>query len=87
MKLSDFNSWFKDKKNLIGLWHVEPNKNTLGQFTIGCYFDSSKNKYIVYKNGERNNRIIRLETEDEDEAYNKLKSMVIFEERNNKGYY
>lgn len=87
MKLNDFNSWFEDKKNLIGLWNVEPNKNILSQFTIGCYFDSIKNKYIVYKNGERNNHTIYLETEDEDEAYNKLQSMILFEKKNNEGYY
>ncbi len=53
---------------------------------MGCYFDEATKKYKVYSNDEHSTHTIYLETDNEDEAYAELQSMVVFEQRNNKGY-
>ena len=40
----------------------------------------------VYSNDEHSTHTVYLETDNEDEAYEELQSMVVFEQRNNKGY-
>lgn len=87
MKSSEFEKWVEGKKSLVGMWRIKSREKSLAPFTIGCYFDQPEGKWKVYKVGERNDYNIRLETEDEDKAYDKLKSMVLFEVENNRGYF
>lgn len=87
MNAKEFEKWVVDKKTSVGMWSIESNKKSLKQFTIGCYFDDQEKKWKVYSTGERNKHKVYLVTDDEDEAYEKLQARVIFEQRNNKGYY
>ena len=87
MKAIEFERWFEDKKNTIGMWGVEAQKKIVKEFTMGCYYDLDDHKWKVYANEERGQFVIYLETESEEEAFDELKAMVSFEQKNNKGYY
>lgn len=86
MNHKEFESWVADKVASIGLLSIESNSKSLKPFTMGCYFDEATKKYKVYSNDEHSTHTIYLETDNEDEAYAELQSMVVFEQRNNKGY-
>ena len=86
LKAVEFKKWLEDNQPQLGMWTVETEKKVVKDFTMGCYFDSDTNKWTVYIVGERGQYTVWLETEDEDKAYDELQSMVIFEQRNNKGY-
>lgn len=86
MNAKEFEEWVADKRTSVGMWSIESNKKSLKPLTLGCYFDDCEKKWKVYSNEERNQHTVYLVTEDENEAYEELQSMVIFEQRNNKGY-
>lgn len=84
MKQSEFEAWFKDKQNLIGMYTVVIGHYTKGgQFVIGCYYDKADNKWKIYETCEQRPNIT-FETSDEDEVFNELKDIIEFEIRNNK---
>lgn len=68
----------------LGKWKLEIDNEILTDFTIGCFFDVGENKWKVYVNNERGRHRIRLTTENEEEAFNELLSIVNFEIENNK---
>ena len=86
LKAIEFKKWLEDNQPQLGMWAVESEKKVLRDFTIGCYFDSDTNKWRVYVNKERGVHKVRLETSDERQAYEKLKSLVEYVSENNKGY-
>ena len=53
-------------------------------FTIGCFYDTCEKKWKVYVNNERGRHRIRLITENEEEAFDDLLSIVNFEVENNR---
>ena len=50
-------------------------------FVLGCYFDESKQKWIVYENGERGMHYELLETDDQKAAFESLLSWIEYERR------
>ena len=65
----------------VGGYDIETDELAMDKadFVLGCYFDESKHKWVVYKNDERGMSSIRLETEDQKAAFEKLLSMIEFE--------
>lgn len=68
----------------LGKWRLEIDDEILADFTIGCFYDVSDNKWKVYVNDERGRHRIRVITESEEEAFNELFSIVNFEIENNR---
>ena len=65
----------------IGDYDIETDELAMSKadFILGCYFDESKQKWVVYKNNERGMGSIRLETDDQKAAFDKLLSMIEFQ--------
>ena len=87
MKAKEFEIWLKDKKGLIGRWKVEPDNENMADYVVGCFRDNKSETWKVYINRERGRHRIRLETNDENQAFDKLKSLVEYVIENNRGYY
>lgn len=68
----------------LGKWKLEIGDEILADFTIGCFYDTCVRKWKVYVNNERGRHRIRLMTENEEEAFDELLSIVNFEIENNK---
>ncbi len=85
MNKLEFLHWLQNYESSLGHWKVSFVKNSKSQYTLGCYKDYNSGKYVVYENDEHSHSDVLI-TENQDEAYDELKSMVLFEVRNNKGY-
>lgn len=68
----------------IGRWEVAFNEYTKAEFVIGYHYNSSTNKYEVYINNERGRQRIKMMTDNEIEALNKVLSLVEFEVESNR---
>ncbi len=62
----------------VGSWDIVLDHLSKADFTLGCYYDKEKRTWKVYENEERGMRGIRLETSSEDQAFDKLYSMIEF---------
>lgn len=82
LKLLEFEKWLLDNQGTIGSWRVEPHKKVLTKCTLGCYYEPETYLWKVYLNDEKKHHVVYLETEDEDTAYNELRFMVTFTQRN-----
>lgn len=63
----------------LGMWQIAVDKLCMGDFILGCYFDNNEKMWRVYKNSERGDHWERLSTASEQEAFDKLYSMIEFE--------
>ena len=86
MKKQEFVRWVSQYENSIAFWKIEIEELAEGECTIGCYYSGEKKSWIVYLNDDRGKHRVRLETENEEKAYDKLKSMVETQMENSKGY-
>ena len=68
----------------LGKWKLEIDDEIFADFTIGCFYDTCGSIWKVYVNNERGGHRIRLMTENEEEAFDELLSIVNFEIENNK---
>lgn len=65
----------------VGDWKIVLNHLSSGDFILGCYYDNETRTWKVYKNIERGMQSIRLETTSEEEALDKIFSMIEFENK------
>ncbi len=84
MKKAEYLNLINEKKNKIGAWEVELGQNSKAGFVMGYYFNQDSGVYDVYVNNERGRQRIRLSTNDEVRALDKLLSMIEFEIETNK---
>lgn len=63
---------------------METENEVFSDFTIGCFYDLIDNKWKIYVNNEKGRHRIRLMTDNEEEAFDELLSIVNFEIENNK---
>lgn len=81
------NEFIKNQKYLqekLGRWRLETENEVFSDFTIGCFYDLIDNKWKIYVNNEKGRHRIRLMTDNEEEAFDELLSIVNFEIENNK---
>lgn len=71
-------------KDKIGMWHVMLGQNSKADFDMGYYYNQNSGMYDVYINNERGSHRIRLSTNDELMALNKLLSMIKCEIESNR---
>lgn len=86
MKKEDFMSWFEEKQDALAMWSVSVDEENLSDFVVGCFFDRKSETWKVYINKERGKHRVRLETKDEEQAFNKLQALVEYVIENNRGY-
>ncbi|ROR29200.1 hypothetical protein EDD66_103135 [Mobilisporobacter senegalensis] len=79
MKRNDFLEKIKKYDGKLEMWQLETNELCHGDYILGCYFDNDSKVWKVYINNERGRQRIKLSTKDEDEAFDKLFSMVQFQ--------
>ncbi len=84
MKKEEFLLIMKELQNKLGKWKLEVGKEIFADFFIGCFYDTNESKWKVYINNERGRHRIRLVTENEEDAFEELFSIVNFEIENNK---
>ncbi len=87
MKKKEFKKWLDEKKDALATWNVVVDEEDMSDYVVGCFFDNNTRKWKVYINKERGRHRIRLETDDEKQAFDKLKSLVEYVIENNRGYY
>ena len=63
-------------KHKLGVWQLETEQEDFSDFVRGCFYDEEEGKWKVYDNGERGMRIIWLETESEEEAFDELLELI-----------
>ena len=56
----------------LEMWKVAINENRNLDFVVGYYFNETKRKFEVYVNNEHGKRSVRLATESEVEALQRL---------------
>lgn len=66
----------------LGMWQIVVDKLCLGDFILGCYFDENEEMWKVYINNERGRHREKLSTDSEQEAFDKLYSMIKFQFEN-----
>lgn len=76
MTENEFAEKLVDLKKQIGIMDIVIGRESLADFVLGCCYDEDIKKWKVYKNHERGWHSIRLVTESEEEAFDKLFSMV-----------
>lgn len=86
MKKEDFMSWLTDQQDALTPWTVAVDKEKLTDFVVGCFFANDSATWKVYINKERGEHRVRLETEDEEQAFNKLKRLVEYIIESNREY-
>lgn len=84
MKKEEFIKKLEDLQSRIGQWKIEVEKEIFVDFSMGCFYDVSENKWKVYINNERGRHRVRLVTDNEETAFDKLLSIVNFEIENNR---
>lgn len=84
MKRNDFENMKESLQKQVGIWKIVTEKKSLSDFVLGCFYDLKDNKWKVYINNEKGRQHIRLQTDSEDIAFDRLLSMVKFEIENNK---
>ena len=84
MKRNEFIKNQKDIQEKLGRWRLETENEVFSDFTIGCFYDLIDNKWKIYVNSEKGRHRIRLMTDNEEEAFDELLSIVNFEIENNK---
>lgn len=84
MKRNEFIKNQKDLQEKLGRWRLETENEVFSDFTIGCFYDLIDNKWKIYVNNEKGRHRIRLMTDNEEEAFDELLSIVNFEIENNK---
>lgn len=82
MKKDEFLIKLKDIQDSLGNWNVELGEETFADFIIGCFFDETIGQWKVYVNRERGRHSIRLVTENEEEAFDKLLAIIKFQAEN-----
>ena len=77
MKREDF---LKVKKGLQKNfhWDICVDYEAFADFCIGCFYDDKEEKWKVYINYERGYHCIQLITESEEEAFDRLLSIINF---------
>lgn len=85
MNKLEFLHWLQDNRGNLGRISVDISHESFSPYTLGC-FKNSNNEYVVYENDEHSHYTV-LTTPNQDKAFDELKSMVLFEIRNNRGYY
>lgn len=63
----------------VGDWDIVLDNFSSADFILGCYYDKDTKTWKVYENDEKGMRGIRLETASEEKAFDKLYSMIEFE--------
>ena len=86
MKKEDFMNWLTDQQDALTPWTVAVDKENLADFVVGCFFDNDSATWKVYINKERGEHRVRLETQDEEQAFNKLKRLVEYIIESNREY-
>lgn len=84
MKRNEFIKNQKDLQEKLGRWRLETENEVFSDFTIGCFYDLIDNKWKIYVNNEKGRHRIRLMTDNEEEAFDELLTIVNFEIENNK---
>lgn len=84
MKRNEFIKNQKDLQEKLGRWRLETENEVFSDFTIGCFYDLIDNKWKIYVNSEKGRHRIRLMTDNEEEAFDELLTIVNFEIENNK---
>lgn len=84
MKRNEFIKNQKELQEKLGRWRLETENEVFSDFTIGCFYDLIDNKWKIYVNNEKGRHRIRLMTDNEEEAFDELLSIVNFEIENNK---
>lgn len=84
LKRNEFIKNQKDLQEKLGRWRLETENEVFSDFTIGCFYDLIDNKWKIYVNNEKGRHRIRLMTDNEEEAFDELLSIVNFEIENNK---
>lgn len=84
MNRKEFLKIKEELQGKLGKWKLEIGDEIFADFTIGCFYDTCERKWKVYVNNERGRHRIRLMTENEEEAFDELLSIVNFEIENNK---
>lgn len=79
MNKKDYLVKINEYKDKIGVWNISFKQNSAAGFVMGYYFNSKNNLFDIFINNERGEQRIRLSTNDELKALDKLLSMVEFE--------
>ena len=84
MEKKEYIDRINELKDKIGLWDVELNEYTKADFVIGYYYNENTQEYTVYINKERGRHRVRKITKNENEALEKLVSMLEYEAESNR---
>ena len=87
MSKEEFIKWFEDYKDGLTTWKVDIDNENMTDYVVGCFRDNKSGTWKVYINMERGRHRIRLETNNENQAFDKLKSLVTYVLENGRGYY
>ncbi|SMC29602.1 hypothetical protein SAMN02745134_03957 [Clostridium acidisoli DSM 12555] len=81
MNREEFLKGIEEFQNKLGMWQIEIDKLCMGDFILGCYFDECEEKWKVYQNNERGRHWEMMSTTSEQEALEKLYSIIKFHSR------
>lgn len=84
MEKKDYINKINELKDKIGVWSISLEVCSKAGFVMGYFWNLKTEKYDVYINNERGRQRIRLSTDDELEALDKLLSMIEFEIESNR---
>jgi len=78
MTRTEFNEKTEHYHGRVGGWDIRDYFSQAG-FVIGCYYEKDTKMWKTYINYERGRHRVRLETASEEDALDKLYSMIEFE--------
>lgn len=76
MKKEEFLEKNKDIKGKMGNYSVEVDKETFGDWILGCFFDVNESVWKVFVNQDRGSHDIRYVSNNEDDAFDYLFSLL-----------
>lgn len=62
--------------------HISIDYESYADYTVGCFYDENDKKWKMYHTGERGLHGIWLESENEEEVFDKLYSYISYELKN-----
>lgn len=86
MNKIEFMRWFEERKDALAMWTVSIDEENMSDYVIGCFFENKSETWKVYINKGRGKHSVRLETNDEKQAFNKLSVLVEYVIESNRGY-
>ena len=69
MTKNEFITWLEEHKDALTTWNIVLDEENMSDDVAGCFFDSKTGNWKVYINKERGRHRIRLETNDEAQAF------------------